>query len=834
MSFAISPYVGIAEMNKTNPPVCSVCLNEKPLRFGPDNERRGLKMKLLAASVVAALYPVMPALAQNADDDMVLEEVIVTATKREMNMQDLPMSIEVFNTEQIEQMGLVNMADLVKAISSLSVVTTSPGRNEVVFRGVSTGSGEWRVDSGSAVYFGDIPMTSATQAVDPRTVDIARVEALPGPQGTLFGASSQSGALRYIPNGPEHNAGAANIKLSGTYMQEGDPGYQMEGWANIPLIEDTLSMRVVLFDVKSGGYIDNIYGTNIFTDDDNADVVEDDFNTWKQSGGRLSVLWTINDSWDVEGMYMNQSQTSKGDWKSDPNAPGLGDLEIVRFHKDVREDDWWIGALTITGDLGFAELKSVTSYLDRKIDYAFDGNNSGQIRAQRVRTPGDYLYYNVWYDTGFHREVAINDQTAERFTQELRLTSTSDSRLQWMVGAFYEKTDDWWDYDFAYVEDLANTPFGYYWQLNYETYIPNTNSWYKEIYSSTTEQIAVFGEMNYRITDKLSATVGARWFEYDRDRNETKEWPEGNVYDTDVYQGKADDTLFKFAIDYSLSDNKMIYALFSEGYRLGGYNSIKNPSSVLPDVYGSDILKNYEFGLKSQWLDNRLQWNITFYKMDWNDIQRGVTDPDDWTANGTVNMGDAKIQGIETSLSFRVTENFRIDASYSYNDTELKDDVWFSDVVDITEDWQDWQMGAKGQELAIGPAHKWWIGAEYTMPKLIGEMDAWIRYDHWGSSDRYHDWWNAMNAQTGNGGEKLLPSVNEGSLQFSLYKPRNWSLTFSIWNVWDQRNPGWIDSGYDWAFGSEGQWSEVGRYVNMPGYNRPREFELTFRKDFNW
>jgi outer membrane receptor protein involved in Fe transport len=790
-----------------------------------------------AIALATATTPAL-AMAQSTEETQqaagALEEVIVTATKRAVNMQDLPMSIEAFGTEQMEKMGMLNMRDALNVIPSMSTVTTAPGRNEVVFRGVSTGSGEWRTDSGSAVYLGDVPMTSATQAVDPRMVDIERVEALPGPQGTLFGSSSQSGAFRIIPNQADHSGGYGSVNIGGTYMEEGDPGYKVEGWANIPLIDDTLSMRIALFDVKTGGYIDNIYGTNIFTDDDNADVVEDDFNTWDQTGGRLSVLWSINDSWDVEGMFMQQEQTSKGDWLSDPNSEGVKDLEIVRFHKDVRNDDWWIGALTITGDLGFAEFKSVTSYLDREIFYEFDATVNGQVRAQRVLTPGEYIYYNVLYATGFNRETAINDQTAERVTQEFRLSSTSDSRLQWMVGAFYEKTDDWWDYVFAEVEDLANTPFGYYWALNYETYIPNTNSWYKEIYSSTTEQLALFGELNYRITDRLSATIGARWFEYDRDRNETKEWPEGWAYDTDIYKGKDDDTLFKFAIDYSLSDDKMIYALYSEGFRLGGPNSIKNPASRLPDNYGPDGLRNYEIGLKSQWMNNRLQWNLTLYTMDWEDIQRGITDPDDWTANGTVNMGDAEISGIETSLAWQVTEQFRVDASLSWSDSELKDDYYLSDVVEGIQDWQDYQLGAKGQNLAIAPPAKWWIGLQYDLPNLFKGMDGWVRYDHTWRDEMYHDWWNALNAKTGFGGEKLLDATSEGSLQFSLGKPGNWSLTLSIWNVWDDRNAQWISSGFDGYFGDQGLWPEVQRYVNMPFYSRPREFELTFRKDFDW
>lgn len=807
----------------------------------------GLTLRPLvrAIAMATATTPALAA-AQSVDQTEqgagALEEVIVTATKREVNMQDLPMSIEAFNNEQIEKMGMFNMQDVLKVIPSMSTVTTVPGRNEVVFRGISTGSGEWRTDSGSAVYLGDIPMTSATQAVDPRMVDIERVEALPGPQGTIFGSSSQSGAFRIIPNRADHSGGYGQVRIGGTYMDEGDPGYTLEGWANIPLIDDTLSMRLAVFDVETGGYIDNIYGESVFTDDenpytDNADAVEENFNSWDQSGARLSVLWSINDSWDVEAMYMHQDQTSTGGPLSDPNSEGVGDLEIVMFQKDRRNDEWWIGALTITGDVGFAEFKSVTSFLDREIFYSFDNTPYGQLRTQRARDGywGYYFGYNVVYDTGFHREASINDQTAERVTQEFRLVSTSDSRLQWMVGAFYEKTDDWWDYAFDEVEDLANTPFGSWWQLYYETYIPNTNTWYKEIYSAKTEQMALFGELSYRITDRMSATVGARWFEYDRDRHETKEWPEGIVYETDIYQGKDDDTLFKFALDYSLSDDKMLYFLYSEGFRLGGHNSIKNPSSVLPDNYGPDVLTNYEVGLKSQWMNNRLQWNLTLYQMEWEDIQRNITDPDDWTANGHVNMGDAEISGLETSLNFQVTENFRIDASYSWNDSELQDDYWASELIDLDDpEGQDWQMGAKGQNLAISPPSKWWVGLHYDMPNLFSEMDGWIRYDHSWRDAMYHDWWNAMNAETGYGGRKLLPAIDEGSLQMSLGKPGNWSLTFSVWNIWDDRNAQWISSWGDQYFGPEGEYPEVGRYVNMPGYNRPREFELTFRKDFNW
>jgi len=793
----------------------------------------GVKTPLAQAVAIAIATMSVGTIAVAQETESPFEEIIVTATKREMNLQDVPQSIQAFSTEQIDKLGLDNMAQYIKAIPSLSTVTTSPGRNEVVFRGVSTGTGEWRIDSSSAVYLGDIPMTSATQAVDPRTVDVARIESLPGPQSILFGASAQSGAIRIIPNSPDVSGAYGAVDVSGTYMAEGSPGHKVEGWFNAPLIEDKLAIRAVIFDTKSGGYIDNVLGDNVFTPETNEDVVEKDFNEWEQRGGRLSLLWNISDNWDVELMYMNQSQTSEGDWKSDPNRDGVGDLEVVRFHKDIREDDWWIGAMTLTGDLGFAELKVVSSVLDREIFYDFDNNVNGQIRSQRVLTPGDDLYYNVSYDTAFHPDTAINDQTAERTTHEIRLASTSDSRFNWMVGAFYEKTEDKWDYVFDNVENLSETPFGLYWDLANETYIPDTDQWYKEDYESTTDQIAVFGEIGFDITDALSATVGARWFEYDRDRTEVKQWPEGNDYLADIYQGKSDDTLYKASLNYNLSDDKMIYALYSEGFRLGGFNSHKTPSSVLPDEYGPDKLRNFEIGMKSRWLDGRLQINASLYRMEFSDVQRGITDPDDWTANGTVNMGGADVSGLEIGVTLYATDNFKIDAAFAANDSELQQDVWLSELIDLNDPaGQDEQMAADGQELAIAPDQQGWIGLEYNVPDMFGGLDAWFRYDHTWGADMYHDWWNAMNAQTGNGGRKYIDSGSEGSLQFSVFTPGSWSVTLSVWNIWDDRNAQWIQSSYDGDLGETGTFPGVNKYINMPNYNRPRQYELRFRKMF--
>ncbi|GAB2525129.1 TonB-dependent receptor [Microbulbifer agarilyticus] len=785
--------------------------------------------KPLASAISLAMASTLTSLAvfaQDVQDEeeknsiVGLEEVVVTATKRDENMQDIPQSIQAFTTDQIEKLGFDNMQDYLKAIPSMSAVAVTPGRNEVVFRGISTGTGEWRTDSSTAVYLDEIPMTSPTQQVDPRMVDVQRVEALPGPQGTLFGSSSQSGALRIITNKPDFDGVYGALDVGATTMSEGESGHKFESHVNLPVIEDKLAVRLVAYNTKSAGFIDNVEGSNIFTDDRNTDVVEEDFNDWYQSGARVSALWVINDNWDAEFMLMQQSQRSTGDWKSDPAE---GDLEIVRFFKDVRTDDWWTAGMTFTGDLGFAELTLATSMLDREVFYEFDNNVNAQIRAQAVQD-GEFGYYSTWYDTAFNGETQVNNQTGKRVSQEVRLASMGDSRLKWMVGAFYEETDDFWDW-YSKVDNYTDTPSWQY--VNYYYGVEETQDYYGELYNSKTTQTAVFGELSYDITDKLTAAVGTRWFEYERDRSDTKFWPRGYYYPEVTYQGTDSDTVYKVSLNYHIDDARMLYATYSEGFRLGGQNSRIRLSSVLPETYGPDKLFNHELGLKSQWFDDRLQLNLSAYQMRWEDMQRGIQDPDDWTISGHINVGDAEATGIEASFTFQVSEHFRLDGSFAKSDSEILNDFYASDVIPTLTEDQDWMVAAKGQSLALAPPEKWWLGAEYSVSELFGNIGGWIRYDHSWTAAMNHDWWNAQY------GVPLIPDRKEGSLQAGLWTESDWTLTLSVWNLWDDRNAGWVESGYDWRFGSNGTWSDVGRYVNMPSYNRPREIELAFKKEFS-
>ncbi|MDE0660301.1 MAG: TonB-dependent receptor plug domain-containing protein, partial [Gammaproteobacteria bacterium] len=253
----------------------------------------------MAIAVIAVHSPLVAVAQEQIEEDATgrtIEEVIVTATKREANMQDVAQSITAFTTDDLERLRARDMKEYIDALPSVALVNSVPGRNSVVFRGVSTGSSEYRTDSMTAVYLDEQPLTTNSQQVDPWLVDIARVEALPGPQGTLFGSSSQSGTLRVITNKPDPSGFGAQVDASAYSTRGGEPSYDLSGHVNIP-VADRFAVRVAAFTSQEGGYVDNVLGRDLADTRDNADVVEDDFNEYEVSGGRVAASWELGDRW---------------------------------------------------------------------------------------------------------------------------------------------------------------------------------------------------------------------------------------------------------------------------------------------------------------------------------------------------------------------------------------------------------------------------------------------------------------------------------------------------------------------------------------------------------
>jgi iron complex outermembrane receptor protein len=819
--------------------------------------QKSFVMNPLTGAIISALAAPMAmaqeqAQNQEAYEDLAIEEVIVTATKREVSIQEVAQSITTFSTAKIARMNLKGMENLVAAIPSISMTSSRPGLNELVYRGISTGD-NWYSDSQVAVYLDDQPMTASTTQLDPRMVDIERIESLPGPQGTLFGSSSQTGTLRIITNKPDPTqfSGRGMVELATT--KGGDPSYDFNGHLNIPVVEDKFAIRLVGYYVEEGGYIDNVASPAIHatcapgatcnvggdghltaTVMDNFDIAKDNFNTNEIYGGRLSGLWNITDNWNAFATLMTQSSESEGVWESDQ---GLGDYKIARFSEEWRKDDWWSAALTVKGDLGFAELSNSMAYSDRDQSYQWDNVNyeawhTSYLGIYYGKYYYDYYEYYDLFDTGYLGGQEHSVQHAKRFSNEFRLTSQGDSRFEWMAGAFYEKVEDGW-FDTADIPGFPTTrAFSFAnWQaceFNAEGYdyipCPLTPSdvWYQNDFDREISQLAFFGELGYQLNDKWHFTVGARWFEYDRYTVNDYQWPPGlpildgvETGSAEIQDGKESDQVYKFNARYFIDDDRMLYFTFSQGFRLGGKNGIKSVrSGVIPEYFDADNLDNYEIGLKSEWFDNRLQINASLFYMLWDDIQMTIRVPDQWWIRGQVNGGGGENFGGELDVTWQATANLRLTGNFYNGDPKYTDDYETLD--------GNIQLSA-GRSMPNSAKRKFALAADYTIPRVFENSDMFLRLDYQYMGPLYSD------SEVAESGVYDVDSFSMVNFQAGLEMANDWSLTLMVRNLLDERGNTYTSSGqsgrYAPYWGAEG----YGDYHNLA---RPRTVSLRVAKRF--
>ncbi len=811
----------------------------------PSQPLRGRPMTPLTAAIFAVLYPASMTLAQQAGSETLkLEEIVVTATRRDVNLQNVGQSVTAFSTADIEQQAFRGTPDLIAALPSVNLISSTPGRSTIVMRGVSTGSAEYRTDSQVAVYLDDQPMTSISTQVDVQAIDLARVEALPGPQGTLFGSSSQSGTLVYVTNKPDPTGFSSQVDAEIGTTEGGDESYAMSGHVNIP-VTDNIAIRAVGFYTFDGGYVDNILGPTLAdATQDNASVVEKNQNDYTTYGGRIAARWQISPDWESTLSLISQFSEAEGAWESDP---ALGDYKITRFFDEYRDDDWYQTSLNVKGDLGFAELSLTASYFDRSIKYEWDNANYSQWRSAYYGG-FDPAYgtgsYNI-YNTGVLIGTEFNDQKQERSAFEARLTSQGESRFAWMAGAFFEDVTDEWDNP-SRLPGLTNTTAwdvaNYYaciaQGLGYDIAcpLPPTDIYYSNKYRKNIKQTALFGEVTYDLTDRWSITGGARWFEYDRDQREVYNQPLGLPIGSDfeggavnASEGKESDTVFKFATQFEIDDDRMIYFLYSEGFRLGGSNSERAAENgFLPLNYESDKLSNYEVGLKSQWLDDRVQFNLSVFYMEWDQIQLNVSgsraDNPFWL-RGTFNGGKAEQKGVEMNGVWQVTEDFNIQASAFFADPEFSEDT-------IYPDPDDGIAIPAGTTMPVSPEEKYWIALDYTLPNFFDlPGKSWTRFSYsyqgevWRSTGAILDFIEAQTPEErAEARELLLPSYSTSTFQLGFTADTGWETALIVRNLFDETGYNYISgSNYGEFFGDE-------RYKYVRSLQRPRSISLSFSK----
>jgi len=814
-------------------------------------------MTPLAAAIVVALSPAGPTLAQDVEAAR-LDEIIVTATKREISLQDVPHNIDVLSGVELERIGAKSLEDVIKALPSVSLNNTVPGRNDLVIRGISSGAFEYRTDAQVAVYLDEQPMTSNSQQVGIRAIDMQRVESLAGPQGTLYGSSSQTGTIRYITNRPNFRGVGGRVEARYGSISGGESSYDFSAHINIPVVDDKFALRAVAYTSHDGGYVDNVLGSTLSGNFDNAAVVEKDFNEYDTDGGRIAALWNMGDKWSLLASLVAEQTHAEGSWDTDPF---LGDHKITRFIKEDRDDDWYSGALTLQGDLGFAQFSVMASHFDRDITYNWDNNSYNHFKD---RTYGGGLYWEQYYagnpyyydysylplyNSEYIASTIFNDQEQQRDAIEARLTSSGDSKLQWTVGAFYEDVYDEWYYGTVQpgIEDTVMWAYADYlaWYYGvdsnyYNNYTPNTNISYPLAltdvsYSNTlrrsVEQIAIFGEIGYDLTDKLTLLGGMRWAEYDRDEYSRFTFPEGlpagdrGIGDGSfTSKGKIDDTLYKVSLRYNIDDDRMIYALYSEGFRLGGINSPRAAATgKLPSEYQPDYLDNYEFGIKSQWLDNRLTINADFFLMEWSDHQTWA-DFDQWWLRGLVNANDAETTGFEVQVDWQATDRLFLSGNLFIADPEYSED-WSNNFED--GEHQGTIPGdlniRKGMPMPGSPERKYFVSAYYEIPDVFNG-DFWVYLDHSYVSETWNSNWNIIN----NNRNAISPSSTYSSLKLGFRTQNELEFDLHVKNLFDEDGYHYVSTGSN----DQADLFDDPRYHDLRSLDQPRTIWFSVRKDF--
>jgi len=509
------------------------------------NEHFKVTLGPVHLAVLAALYPAYQAVAQ---DDFTLEEIVVTATKRSMDIQDVASTVQAIPEATLKMMGAKSMEDFARFMPGVNVVSGVTS-STVVFRGAITGSGYIASSSGS-VYLDELPLTQVGSQPNVRLVDIERVEALSGPQGTLYGSDAQAGTMRIITNKPVMGEQSTVFDGEYRYNEEGDPSFRGSVVFNVP-IQDSLALRVSLFNDKDGGYIDNIYGHTADSGFgvpwaqsqagtlDNAASVDDDVNFVRIKGGRAALTWEINDDWAATFSTMHQ-ETSQGHGNTFDKF--RGDLNIVSFTDDWYKEDWQASSLTLEGDLGFGQLVAAVSYHERAgagvwdiTNYAHYWSHNYCFDSYYTQYYAPYYYANPktgyisWYpvycqgtdiDSDFYSTYQ-GQSGNDKLSAELRLSGQTD-RFDWLVGMYYEDSSDWWTAPFAVPVAGAKVAWG---ESTYQSsfaaasnrwggidYPLATSHWYSEN-DTAWDQTAVFGEVTWHATDKIDVTVGARSFD---------------------------------------------------------------------------------------------------------------------------------------------------------------------------------------------------------------------------------------------------------------------------------------------------------------------------------
>jgi len=667
--------------------------------------------RFIKTPVAAALILLSPALL--AQSGAQLEEIVVTAQKRAENLQDVPISIQSLGNQALKELNVKNFQDYVRILPSVAITPSlgaGAGFTLVYMRGIGSGADGQATTSQPSVgmYLDEQPITTIQGNLDVHMYDIARVEALSGPQGTLYGASSQAGTIRVLTNKPELGVKDGAFGLELNQVDSDDTGYVVEGFSNIPVAENA-AIRMVGWARKDAGYVDNVLGSRTFpgvastTADDitvtNNEFAKDNYNTIDTVGGRAALRIDLNDEWTVTPAIMAQKQEGEGSWGDDLSSFVGGDNDVTHFRPEFTNDEWVQLGLTIEGKVGNFDLVYSGSYLDRDVDGSFDYSDysywydtiytTGYYSDLHFANTGDRAVPNALYPDAGSRiwpgARFTNNDAYKKESHELRISSPQENRLRGMLGFYIAEQE----HDFEQHWEVAGLADSQLMNANE----PNGNRFPDTVYLNSLDRLdkdqAVFASVSYDITEAVEVTAGIRFFEPEvtvdgffgfgagfhgiwSNTGEGQCFTQADYGDDapcqNVQKGiKESDSVGRLNLTWKISEDHMVYATWSEGYRPGGIN--RRPGA---DNYISDFLTNYEFGWKTQWFNNSLQLNGALFFEQWDDFQISFVGANAITqvANGPT----AEVKGLESQILWAVSDNLRISAAFSLLNSELKDE----------------------------------------------------------------------------------------------------------------------------------------------------------------
>ncbi len=819
---------------------------------------------------LTALPPLVHADAPAAEEAIApLTEIVVTATRREQTISRVPISITAMSQEVIDQKGIKDFSDVARYTPGVAFDTSQS--NQISIRGISSSGGSGT----TGIYIDDVPIQVRSLGFNSddalvKLFDLERVEVLRGPQGTLFGAGSEGGTVRYITTPPSVSKSVISAKAETSYTQGGSPNYETGVAAGSPIVDGVFGVRASAWFRHDGGWIDRIDPTT-------RQVVDKNANRDNTTVLRVAALWKPSDAVSVSPsiLYQNRQRNDVTIYWPQYSNPGKDRYVSANPTARTEPDKFYLPALNIQADFGPVRLISTTAYFHRDELSGYDGTlyNLGYYQTLLpVGSPAFPLLdgAGVHLPAGLqnYRSPASVTNEQRNFTQEIRLQSTDPhARLAWTAGAFFSLNRQ---FSLEEIHDpmadalfipLIGVPIATYFSapLNPDgsSYLPMGDSYFNRLLSHD-RQIAGFGEVNLSLTDTLKLTVGARISKTSYSIESLSDGPQNSGPRPGSQASSETPVTPKAGIEWQVDPNNLYYVTYAKGFRSGGGNpsipydpTYKNPNlgctgdflnfgiPHAPSTYKSDTVQSFEVGAKNN-IENRVRLASSIYYIKWKSIQGNVVPPIcqiQWTDN----LGDAVSKGFDLQADFQVTANLSLDATFGYTDARYTKDAFPSGAV-IAGPNPPKPLVAKGDAVAgpngIGtgysiPPYSATMGAEYKFRAFAYESYVRADYEYLAGDKWAHASQDGTPGQPGTPGNGRTSSYDPAALGTprqsfaSLRAGTNigeWGLSFFVDNLTDSDTRlNYNHQTPSYTTGNNGAATPAYRFITY----RPRTFGLT-------